>query len=108
MFPEQFLVTSLTTVACPRSDRFQRVQALPGGSGRWRRSDGVPGLLRCFGLLLSALLVAPAVWAAGAPPAAPFPRELSAYADPVGVGVWEVIKARAAAEPFNVGSSFGP
>ncbi len=31
-----------------------------------------------------------------------FPRELSDYADPAGAGVWEVIKARAAAEPFNV------
>jgi hypothetical protein len=31
-----------------------------------------------------------------------FPRELSAYADPAGAGVWEVITARAAAEPFNV------
>ena len=31
-----------------------------------------------------------------------FPRELSAYADPANAGVWEVIKARAAAEPFNV------
>ncbi len=31
-----------------------------------------------------------------------FPRELSSYADPAGAGVWEVIKARAAAEPFNV------
>jgi len=31
-----------------------------------------------------------------------FPRELSSYADPAGAGVWEVIKARAAAEPFNI------
>ena len=31
-----------------------------------------------------------------------FPRELSTYADPANAGMWEVIKARAAAEPFNV------
>jgi hypothetical protein len=31
-----------------------------------------------------------------------FPRELSAYADPAAAGAWEVIKARAAAEPINV------
>lgn len=30
-----------------------------------------------------------------------FPHELSAYADPQNAGVWEVIKARVAAEPFN-------
>jgi hypothetical protein len=35
-------------------------------------------------------------------PAEPFPRELTAYADPTGVSVLEVVKARAAAEPFNV------
>ena len=31
-----------------------------------------------------------------------FPRDLSAYPDPVNAGMWEVIKSRAAAEPFNV------
>ncbi len=31
-----------------------------------------------------------------------FPRDLSAYVDPANAGVWDVIKARAAAEPFNV------
>jgi hypothetical protein len=50
------------------------------------------------------LFAAPAAWAASAPAEA-FPRELSAYADPVGGGVWAVIKARAAAEPFNVVAS---
>lgn len=30
-----------------------------------------------------------------------FPRELTTYADPTGAGVWDVIVARAAAEPFN-------
>ncbi len=50
----------------------------------------------------SFLLIAPAVWATAATSAAVFPRELSSYADPAQAGVWEVIKARAAAEPFNV------
>ena len=31
-----------------------------------------------------------------------FPRDLSGYADPANAGMWEVIKSRAAAEPFNV------
>lgn len=31
-----------------------------------------------------------------------FPRELSSYVDPAGAGFWEVIRARADAEPFNV------
>ncbi|MFM1851531.1 MAG: hypothetical protein RIS54_1215 [Verrucomicrobiota bacterium] len=31
-----------------------------------------------------------------------FPTDVSAYADPEGASVWEVVKARAAAEPFNV------
>ena len=29
-----------------------------------------------------------------------FPRELATYADPAGAGVWDVIQARAAAEPL--------
>ena len=31
-----------------------------------------------------------------------FPRELGAYADPGHAGIWEVMKSRALAEPFNV------
>ena len=41
-------------------------------------------------------------WAASATSTVAFPRDLSAYADPANAGVWEVIKARAVAEPFNV------
>ena len=52
--------------------------------------------------LVCLLFLAPAVWAAGVAPAEPFPRELASYAAPSGGGVIDVIKARAAAEPFNV------
>lgn len=31
-----------------------------------------------------------------------FPRDLATYADPLNTGVWEVLKARAMTEPFNV------
>ena len=31
-----------------------------------------------------------------------FPPALSSYADPLNGGMWDVIKARAVAEPFNV------
>lgn len=31
-----------------------------------------------------------------------FPRELGTYADPSSAGVWDVIKSRAVAEPFNI------
>jgi Na+/H+ antiporter NhaD/arsenite permease-like protein len=41
-------------------------------------------------------------WAAASAAPGDFPRQLSAYADPAGAGVLEVVKARAAAEPFNV------
>lgn len=41
-------------------------------------------------------------YAASLPPVADFPRDLSAYADPAGAGVWAVLQARAAAEPFNL------
>lgn len=47
-------------------------------------------------------LLAPALWAAGAAPTADFPRALSTYADPTDGGIIDVLKARAAAEPFNV------
>ena len=52
-------------------------------------------------IVLLMLSAAPAAWAASAPAEA-FPRELSTYADFADGGVWAVIKARAAAEPFNV------
>jgi Na+/H+ antiporter NhaD/arsenite permease-like protein len=47
-------------------------------------------------------LLAPALWAAGAAPSGDFPRALSSYTDPADVGITGVLKARAAAEPFNV------
>ncbi len=47
-------------------------------------------------------LLAPALWAAGAAPSGDFPRALSTYADPAGAGVLDILKSRAAAEPFNV------
>ena len=48
------------------------------------------------------LLLTPALlWAASPAPAEPFPRELASYPDSAG-GIGEVLKARAAAEPFNV------
>jgi hypothetical protein len=47
------------------------------------------------------VLLSVTVRAASSVPAEPFPRDLSAYADPAG-GIVDVIKARAAAEPFNV------
>jgi Na+/H+ antiporter NhaD/arsenite permease-like protein len=49
-------------------------------------------MLACF---------APATWAASAP-AASFPRALDGYADPVGSGLMDVLRNRAAAEPFNL------
>ncbi len=57
---------------------------------------------RSFLAVFVLLLLAAPVWAASAAPADPFPRAVSSYADPVDVGIMEVIKARAAAEPFNV------
>ncbi|HVT73005.1 MAG TPA: putative Na+/H+ antiporter [Lacunisphaera sp.] len=50
--------------------------------------------------ILFLLLALPAFGATGAGGA--FPRELSSYADPAGAGIAEVLRARAAAEPFNV------
>jgi len=50
---------------------------------------------------LATLLAAPAVWSAEAAGLAEFPRALSTYTDPAGAGVLEMLKARAAAEPFN-------
>jgi hypothetical protein len=48
------------------------------------------------------LALAPAVWASGAAPAGDFPRELSTYADPAGGGIMDILRSRAATEPFNV------
>src|SRR5688500_5003821 len=62
---------------------------------------------RCFlipALMLALLLGGPALLAAGrgAVGEAPFPPPLESYEDPAGGGLIEVLKARAAAEPFNV------
>ena len=57
--------------------------------------------LCCWLLIALPILAAPLSWAASVAPAESFPRELSTYA-PVSTGVWQVIKARAAEEPFNV------
>jgi len=62
---------------------------------RGARQGGV-----CRGLgVVAVLFPTSLLWAAEA---SPFPRDLNAYADPANAGVWAVIKARAAAEPFNV------
>lgn len=53
-------------------------------------------------LLCLFLFAAPALSAAGPAPAGDFPRALATYEDPAGAGVVEVLRARAAAEPFNV------
>ena len=50
---------------------------------------------------LFAFLFTLTAWAAEAPAGAPFPRQLSDYADPVGGSVLDVLKSRVAAEPFN-------
>lgn len=50
---------------------------------------------------LGASLFAVTAWAAEAVPAAVFPKALDSYGDPAGASVIEVLKARAAAEPFN-------
>lgn len=51
---------------------------------------------------LAALLAAASLFAAGAAPAEVFPRAIDSYAAMPGASVWEVVRARAAAEPFNV------
>ncbi len=54
------------------------------------------------------LVLFASAWGAGAltaatpAPDAPFPRELASYQDAPGQTAWELVKARAAAEPFNV------
>jgi len=57
---------------------------------------------RLFHGTLIWLTLLSAAWASEGVPAPEFPRALSSYADPAAGGVWEVIKARAVAEPFNV------
>ena len=44
-------------------------------------------------------------WAAAPADLPVFPRDLSSYAAPAEPGVWAVIKARAAAEPFNIAAT---
>lgn len=51
---------------------------------------------------LAALVAAGSLWAAGAAPAEAFPRTLETYATLPGATAWEVVKTRAAAEPFNL------
>jgi hypothetical protein len=58
-------------------------------------------VIRCW--LLCALLpfATSLALAASVAPSTSFPRELSDYPDSISASVWQVIKARAAAEPFN-------
>jgi hypothetical protein len=58
--------------------------------------------MRPFFAILLFLSVSAFSWAASPAPPADFPRQLSAYADPAGASVMEVVKARATTEPFNV------
>lgn len=51
--------------------------------------------------LLIFLLTAPMAWATPVP-TEPFPRGLSSYPEGTTAGLWPIIQARAAAEPFNV------
>lgn len=51
---------------------------------------------------VAALLAAGSLFAATAAPAEVFPRAIDTYAAMPGASAWEVVKARAAAEPFNV------
>lgn len=52
-------------------------------------------------LLVLTILALPAARAAGSAVTEPFPRALGSYADPAATGVWSIIQARIAAEPFN-------
>ncbi|HYC70469.1 MAG TPA: putative Na+/H+ antiporter [Opitutaceae bacterium] len=56
----------------------------------------------CTILLALLVLAAPAASAAEPGPAGTFPRPLDSYPDPIGAGITDVVRARAAAEPFNV------
>ena len=55
-----------------------------------------------FGLLWLALTAGAPLFAAAPAATAPFPRPLESYAAPAGASAWEIVQARAAAEPFNV------
>lgn len=58
---------------------------------------------RLFLAVLIACSAGAGMLSAAAPvPAEPFPRELASYQDTPGQSAWEMVKARAAAEPFNV------
>lgn len=60
-------------------------------------------IARSFRLVfLAALLAAVSVFAAAAAPAETFPRAIESYPAIPGASAWEVVKARASAEPFNV------
>ena len=58
-------------------------------------------MIQCL-LFLLLLFVAPTLRAAPEGFTGQFPRELSSYGNPASAGLWEVLKARATAEPFNV------
>jgi len=58
-----------------------------------------------LGLLLLTLGAAAHAVAASATPAGEFPRPLDSYATAAGATAWEIVKMRAAAEPFNVVAS---
>ncbi len=55
-----------------------------------------------FAWLLLLLGAAGSLSAASSAPAEAFPRPLESYAAPAGASAWEIVQARAAAEPFNV------
>ena len=67
---------------------------------RGARQGGVCGLVMTTLVLL--LAFPPIAWASDPVPTGDFPRAISSYADPISGSILEVIKARAAAEPFNV------
>jgi Na+/H+ antiporter NhaD/arsenite permease-like protein len=58
--------------------------------------------MKCLLAVIACLVLGTAAWASDAPsPAGDFPRPLRTYTDPTSESVVEVIRARAAAEPFN-------
>lgn len=62
----------------------------------------MPSILRFASLLLLLSLVSAPVSAAAPAGSAPFPRSLDSYEAPAGATAWEVVRARVAAEPFNL------